>query len=513
MPWDSTNGIWVNSPLDNTGQMGGPGRPASTPPGYNNPNFDMQRQAQLGSDQGGGFQPMPGANWQSTFGSPMNSGNSTTMPVGNPDIYGGGGNLPNGGFSNFGQQQPNPTLSYSPTNFNPVTPPGGSSGTYTPTTFGSITPYPLGAGAAPQTNAAVNPDAAYPKFDPAYLSQVQAALEASNGPYAGRQVGDYAPPGAADNVRNPQTQKDWTDRFYAFAAHPDWLSNPSTPQAAAAGPTIPWQQFKSNVYADRNAQRSFSELSGVVDDKRLQDAQTLYGWQLGPNGLPSDDAARVQANAMSDAHPEFSYQVYQRPDNTWGIAARELDQTAQQGRGFYAPGQSPADIASTARMTAAQTPRPVSSTYSGSRSSGGYSTKSSGGGGGKTTPAATPQLTAAQIAQLGGQATVDAINAANAHYAASPQNKPVTPAEQQAISNWTRSHPYSGPYSPQNMPPAGTGLPANNQPPAYTPVPTPLLSGMPVGTLSADGQYQWNGTGWTYIGSVGGGLGSKYSPV
>lgn len=427
MPWDSNSGTWVSSPLDDTGMMGGPGRPASTPPGYNNPNFDMQRQAQLAGQ--GSFQPMPtqqpqpqpdytsGSNWQNTFGSPMNSnpGGASTMPIGSPDIYGSGsfgstgsGNSfnsfqqPTGGTykDEFGNQQPLTPLSYM----------GGTSGPYgVSSTFNGQNVdwnYPAGggtgmggnvAGAQPYGNTsgggmgqasalgaggtgAVNPDAAYPKFDPAYLSQVQAALEAQNGPYAGRQPGDYAPPDAPANVRNPQTMQDWQDRFYWFAQNPQALANPSAPGAGlqGQGQTVPWQQFTKDVYSDANANRSFAELSGVVDDARLQQAQQQFGWQLGPNGLPSNDAAVAQASAMKSQHPEYSYQVYQRPDGTFGIAARELDPGAQQTRGFYAPGQSPADKAAQARAAA---PHPVASTYS--RSSG-------GSGGGYSRPAAAP---------------------------------------------------------------------------------------------------------------------------
>jgi hypothetical protein len=217
------------------------------------------------------------------------------------------------------------------------------------------TPVPMPGQA---TATAVNPDAAYPKYDPAFLSQIQSALESRTGPYAGRQPGDYGPTGAPDFVLNPQTQDDWIKRFYFFAANPGALDNPTAPrqvQAAAQGPVVPWQQFAKDVYSDANANRSFNELSGVVDDARLQQAQDVFGWQLGPNGLASNDAAVAQATQMKAAHPEYSYQVYARPDGSYGIAARELEAQAQQSRGFYAPGMAPQPV---------QTPHPVGNNYS-----------------------------------------------------------------------------------------------------------------------------------------------------
>jgi hypothetical protein len=238
------------------------------------------------------------------------------------------------------------------------------------------TPVPMPGQAAA---TAINPDAAYPKYDPAFLSQIQSALESRTGPYAGRQPGDYGPTGAPDFVLNPQTQDDWIKRFYFFAANPGALDNPTAPRQVQAA-QVPWQQFAKDVYSDANANRSFNELSGVVDDARLQQAQDVFGWQLGPNGLASNDAAVAQATQMKAAHPEYSYQVYARPDGSYGIAARELEAQAQESRGFISPATA-ARLAAE-RAAAMQNPHPVSNSYSRS-GGGGYSKSGSGSSYGK----------------------------------------------------------------------------------------------------------------------------------
>jgi hypothetical protein len=401
------NGRWLET---NPGSATQP-----PPPGYNNPWFDLQGQAQQA--QGGSFQPTPSNPEQEGtpgfnphmvgpwYGSGGNGGGMDyTNPPYNPDRFGGGG----GGFGSYNPQGIGATIM-------PVDPMGqgagnldrfGGGGGLTRPGSGSVnvngqqiglypatpqmqTPTPVPMPGA--TATMVNPDAAYPKFDPAFLTQIQGALESPNGPYAGRAVGDYAPNTAPPNVQNPQTDQDWKDRFYWFAAHPEALSSPSAPRAAAA-PSVPWQQFAKDVYSDVNANRSFNELSGVVDDARLQQAQAQFGWQLGPSGLASNDAAIAQATAMKQAHPEFSYQVYQRPDGSFGIAARELDQQAQVARGYTPAGM--------------QQPHPVSSTYSGGGGGGSKSTykgssyKSSGGG------YTTPKPVAAPAAPPQGKTTI-----------------------------------------------------------------------------------------------------------
>src|SRR4051794_4765659 len=94
LPYDPTN------PVFDTGANQG----RSTPPGYNDPYYDPQRQAQLDGQQS--FQPTPASpppttyqNWQDVFGSQPYSGNSTTMPTYQPDVFGSGGQ---GGY--FGSQ-------------------------------------------------------------------------------------------------------------------------------------------------------------------------------------------------------------------------------------------------------------------------------------------------------------------------------------------------------------------------------------------------------------------------
>jgi hypothetical protein len=341
MPFNPNTGQWeyLNS---SQGFDQHPGQrspqPPTTPPGaYNNPWYDSQLYGQQA--QGGSFQPMPyqpdlsGGNGggmdyanppysPDRFGSGGGFGSfnpqgigATTMPVQNPDRFGGLNR--NSDWTNLLTGSPQTGLNRAgvgpgSANFN------GQPVSLYPTSQGMQTPTPV---PMPGQATAVNPDAAYPKYDPAFLSQIQSALESRTGPYAGRQPGDYGPTGAPDFVLNPQTQDDWIKRFYFFAANPGALDNPTAPrQVQPQGPVVPWQQFAKDVYSDANANRSFNELSGVVDDARLQQAQDVFGWQLGPNGLTSNDAAVAQATQMKAAHPEYSYQVYARPDGSYGIA-------------------------------------------------------------------------------------------------------------------------------------------------------------------------------------------------
>jgi hypothetical protein len=250
-------------------------------------------------------------------------------------------------------------------------------------------PVPGGAG-APGPAGMVNPDAAFPKYDPAYLAQIQAALESPNGPYAGRQPGDYGPTGAPDFVLNPMGMDQWRNRFYWFAEHPEALSNPTAPRQVQMQ-AAPQQQFTHDVYSDANANPSFAELSGTVDDTRLKQAQDVFGWQSGPAGIASNEEAVTQANALKGLHPEYSYQVYKYLDGSYGIMARELDQQAQQARDFFAPGQRPAPPPPPPRPTY-QTPHKVSASYG---SGGGKSSSyGKGGGGGYPTPKPVSQAPA-----------------------------------------------------------------------------------------------------------------------
>jgi hypothetical protein len=370
MPFDSATGQWQDTPLPgserNPGQYNPP-QPTTPPGAYNNPWYDSQLIGQQA--QGGSFQPMPSTPQQPDY----TGGMDYTNPPYSPDRFGGGGGF--GSFNPQGQNQPPTPLTLNRANPGTALFNGQPVGLYPPS-GGMQTPAPIPTGGAAMATA-VNPDAAYPKFDPAYLAQVQAATESPNGPYAGRQPGDYGPTGAPDFVLNPQGDEQWKQRFYWLAAHPEALSNPTAPRAAQA-PAVPWQQFAKDVYSDVNANRSFSELSGVVDDARLQQAQTQFGWQYGPKGIASNDEAIALATQMKSGNPGFSYQIYRGVDGTYGIAARELDQQAQQSRGFYAPGQAP--------KPAVQTPHPVGNSYARSGGGGG----SYGKGSGYTTPAPVP---------------------------------------------------------------------------------------------------------------------------
>jgi hypothetical protein len=398
MPFNAQTGQWEYSygqTRPGPEQHPGSYTPVPRTPGFNNPNYDAQRQAQLGGQ--GSFQPTP-PDYNGGGDQSIGATNRMGMP-GNPDRLGGGGldwfHTPTGGFytDEFGRPQPNTPISQRPTT--PATGYGGDS--FNGQAVAMATPAPVATALAP---------APPPPQAPAggQVPWWQMALEDPNGPYANRQAGDYGPTGAPNFVLNPQTPQDWIDRYYWFGQNQGALLNPTAPHPmqaqAAQGSEIPWQQFVDDVHSDAGGHRSFAELSGTVDDGRLQQAQDLYGWQSGPTGIASNVAALAQANALKGAHPEFSYQVYQYADGTYGIMAREKDQQAQQARGFYAPGQRPAPPpppptpprptyqASSRSGGGYQTPRKVSTSYSsGKGSSGKGSSYSSGGGGGAKAPA------------------------------------------------------------------------------------------------------------------------------
>jgi hypothetical protein len=400
MPFNPNTGQWeyINSSqgFDQHPGLRSP-QPPTTPPGaYNNPWYDSQLIGQQA--QGGSFQPMPSTPQQPDYTG--GGGMDYTNPPYNADRFGSGGS---GGFGSFNPQGIGATTM-------PVDPMGQGAGNLD--RFGGLNRAGVGPGSAnfngqpvslyppsqgmqtptpvpmpgQATATAVNPDAAYPKYDPAFLSQIQSALESRTGPYAGRQPGDYGPTGAPDFVLNPQTQDDWIKRFYFFAANPGALDNPTAPRQAQAaqGPTVPWQQFAKDVYSDANANRSFNELSGVVDDARLKQAQDVFGWQYGPKGIASNDEAIALATQMKSGNPGFSYQIYKGVDGSYGIAARELDATAQESRGFISPATA-ARLAAE-RAAAMQNPHPVGNTYGG----GSKKTSYGGGGNGYTTPKPVP---------------------------------------------------------------------------------------------------------------------------
>jgi hypothetical protein len=181
----------------------------------------------------------------------------------------------------------------------------------------------------------------------------QRALEDPNGPYANRQVGDYAPSTAPLNVQNPQTLKDWQDRYYWFQQHQDALANPSAPRTqSATNPdysmpwTVPGSQFAKNVYADSNAQQSFKELQGTLTPDQLNAIGQQYGWQpADKNGVsPDQNAVYRNAIALATADPNSDYSIVKVQTANglgYGIVKREQSQAAQQARGFIAPGTAP----------------------------------------------------------------------------------------------------------------------------------------------------------------------------
>jgi hypothetical protein len=189
------------------------------------------------------------------------------------------------------------------------------------------TPGPqVGAGLLPGQQGQY--DIGQAKYDPAYLAQIQSALESQNGPYAGRQVGDYAPATAPLGIQNPQTQKDWVDRFYWFAAHPEYLQNPTAPRQTAVGQrdytmpfTVPGQEFDNNLYADSNAQQSFLELQGVLTPDKLAQVRQVYGWQGAAPGFTPDENAAYRAGdtlARQDPDTDFSIIKVLQPDGSIG---------------------------------------------------------------------------------------------------------------------------------------------------------------------------------------------------
>jgi hypothetical protein len=183
------------------------------------------------------------------------------------------------------------------------------------------------------------------------LPWFQQQLESATGPYANRQVGDYAPSTAPLNVQNPQTLKDWQDRYYWFEQHQNYLTNPTAPRTqSATNPdyTMPWTvpggSFAKNVYADSNAQQSFLELQGVLTPERLQEAQQKYGWQQAvPSVSPDQQSVYKTAIQMANADPNSDYSIVQTVGG-YGILKRENGggnvaamQAAQSARGFISP--------------------------------------------------------------------------------------------------------------------------------------------------------------------------------
>jgi hypothetical protein len=103
------------------------------------------------------------------------------------------------------------------------------------------------------------------------------------------------------------------------------------------------------VYADTNAQQSFLELQGVMDQDRLQKAQQLYGWQKAVDGTTTDaNAVYAKAIEMAKADPNSDYSIVKvaMPDGSvgYGVLKRENGggnvaamQAAQSARGFISP--------------------------------------------------------------------------------------------------------------------------------------------------------------------------------
>jgi hypothetical protein len=392
MPIDPNTGQWTYG--YDTGSNPAGSAPAPTPrtPGFNNPWYDAQRQQQLGGQ--GSFQPMPDYNGGTGGGGDNQVGATNRMGMpNNPDILGsgsgGGGSSPNfNWYSGPGSHQPqgygqydmsgNPTGSpltggahQGPDLFNNPSGPGPG---YNPND-----PYfkqsPMLAGqtgmtsnALPQPqpqqqtpvqlpvtgSAGYNPDAGYGygKYDPAYLAQIQSALEDPRGPYAGRKPGDYGPIGAPDFVLNPMGQDAWDRRFYWFADHPQAIDNPTQPRDLPASSydysrpnSVPYSAFLKNAYGQSNAQQTFNELRGVLNADQLQQAQSLFGWQPDQAGAIADQNAayrRMYQLAGQDPTSDYSVVTFDLGNGLqYGVVNREQSQQAQQARDFYAPGQRP----------------------------------------------------------------------------------------------------------------------------------------------------------------------------
>jgi hypothetical protein len=429
MPFNPQTGQWEYSygqTRPGPEQHPGSYTPIPRTPGYNNPNYDAQRQQQLGGQ--GSFQPAP-PDYNGGGDQSIGATNGMGMP-GNMDYFGGGQNT-NWDFSKLAQQ---PGYGQFDMNGNPnpsVYPTGGA--TQGPDLFNN--PAPVATAPAPPPQAPAG----------GQVPWWQMALEDPNGPYANRQAGDYGPTGAPNFVLNPQTQQEWVDRYNWFGQNQGALLNPTAPHPVQAQthaqqtPEIPWQQFTPNYYADRNGQRQFEETAGIIDAAKLQDLQQRFGWMVTDKYMGIPDAAQVEATGrtLSLANPEFDYEKINLADGTFGLIARERSQQAQQARDFFAPGQRPAPPPPPPAPSRSgggyqnQTPRRVSNSYSsgggkgkGGGGGGGYGSGggNGGGGGGGNSP-----LTQGQINAAGGIALNALGPIAKARAAYSPQKPAPTP--------------------------------------------------------------------------------------
>jgi len=209
--------------------------------------------------------------------------------------------------------------------------------------------------------------------------------------------------------------------------------------------SVPWQAFVKNLFAEDNAnQLGFKELQvpqgqAGLTPQQVDQASKLYGWQpiVGSAGTDPNVVYRaaIQA-AMGDPTSDYSIVRMQNPaDGTvsLGIMKREQSQQAQEARGFYAPGSTNPN--SPANKAAAQA-RARASSYGGATGGKTVYQKPTG----PTGPAGPTQQ---QIAT--GVKTL---------------MKPIQGAlNQQKLADWAATHPYSGPYATQNMPPAPMGPP------------------------------------------------------
>jgi hypothetical protein len=279
---------------------------------------------------------------------------------------------------------------------------GGSGGGLTRPGADSVNVNGQQVGLYPQQQQQTTASLPTPAGGTSTLPAFQQALENPNGPYANRQVGDYAPSTAPLNVQNPQTLKDWQDRYYWFEQHQNYLTNPTAPRTqSATNPdyTMPWTvpggSFAKNVYADSNAQQSFLELQGVLTPERLQEAQQKYGWQQAvPSVSPDQQSVYKTAIQMANADPNSDYSIVQTVGG-YGILKRENGggnvaamQAAQSARGFISP------AVAIARAQAEAQARQQSQAQQ-QRGGGGRPNYPSGGGGG------TPKTTASLPAPAG----------------------------------------------------------------------------------------------------------------
>jgi hypothetical protein len=131
---------------------------------------------------------------------------------------------------------------------------------------------------------------------------IQGAMH--NDPNAKKALGfgdAQAPWWAAENLRNPQTNQDWTDLYYFLNSNKDRIKaeqgQPTNPAAYASTGYVNYKNFLPNFYAAANAQRLPNELAGTIQD---QADLSRRGYELAANpygqyGNQADQGMAFQA--------------------------------------------------------------------------------------------------------------------------------------------------------------------------------------------------------------------------